>query len=295
MDTRDLALALDVAEHGSLAAAARARGIDPSSASRVVAALEARLGMRLFQRSTRRLAPTEEGAAYLARVAPLLEGLERAREEAGGGSAPRGTLRLTASVAYGARRLVPRLAALRAAMPAVSLDLVLADANLDLVAERVDLAVRLAPAPAGDLISSRLHATRYRVCAAPGWVAAHGRPTAPEALSGVDCVRSTVPGHRDAWAFRPRGSRAAISVPVSGPVTISSALALHEAARAGLGPALLADWLIGDDLAAGRLVDLFPEHDAAATRFDTAAWLLYPSRSHLPAKVRAAIDLLRGR
>jgi len=83
-------------------------------------------------------------------------------------------------------------------------------------------------------------------------------------------------------------------VPVDGPVVVSSVLALREAARAGLGPALLADWLIGGDLARGVLADLFPQHRVAATHFDTSAWLLYPSRAHLPARVRAVIGLLRS-
>lgn len=298
MDLSALAVTLRAAELGSFAAAAREAGLDPSSASRAVASVEHRLGMRLFQRSTRRLSLTAEGEDYLRRVAPLLEAMEEARETARGGrAAPGGRLRLTASTAYGARRIVPRLAALRRAAPNLEVELILSDANLDMVAERIDLAVRLAPAPEGDLISSKLHDTRYRVVAAPAWLAAHGAPETPRDLAGTACLRSTLRGHRDAWTFRPHGGEgwSDVTVAVEGPILVSSATALLEAARAGLGPALLADWLVEDALTDGGLRDLFPRYAVTATTFGTAAWLLYTSRTYLPAKIRVAVDVLRAK
>ena len=295
MDLDHLALVLRTAELGSFSAVAREADLAPSSVSRAVAAVEDRLGLRVFQRSSRALSLTAEGEAYLRRVAPLVEEMRAARREARADRVrPAGRLRLTASVAYGARRIVPLLPRLREAAPDLTVELILSDANLDLVADRVDLAVRLAPAPEGELISSRLHGTRYRVVASPDWVEAHGAPSAPDDLMQVDCLRTTLSGYRDAWTFRAGPDAPAATVPVRGPVLISNALALHEAACVGLGPALLADWLIDDAFAEGRLVDLFPGHEATATTFETAAWLLYPSRTYLPAKVRATIDLLRA-
>ena len=298
MNLDALRLAVRVAESGSFAAAARLADLDPSSVSRTVANLEAELGIRLFQRSTRRLSLTEAGSAYLARVAPLLEEFERARDAAvAGRTRPSGALRLTTSVAFGTECIVPHLARYRDLYPDIALDLVLTDSNLDLVAESIDLAIRLAPAPEGDLISTRLMATRYRVCAAPAWVDRTGLPTAPQDLNGTPCLLQGLPEFRDRWHFRPlegEGEGAAVEVPVTGPVVISNPLALRAAARQGLGPALLADWLVAEDLAAGALVDLFPAHAATATGFDTAAWALYPSRAYLPAKVRVTIDFLRA-
>jgi DNA-binding transcriptional LysR family regulator len=294
MDTEDLRLLMAVAGAGSFAAAARIRGTDPSSVSRAVAAVERRLGLRLFQRSTRRLSLTEAGEAYLRRVEPLLDELDQARDEAQAtGRGPLGTLRLTASVAFGQRCLVPLLAEFRERFPQLALELLLTDANLDLVAERIDLAVRLGPAPTGDVIARRLLATRYRVCAAPGY--ARGRPLAgPEELSGVDCLLFLLPEYRSRWRFRDPAGRT-VEVAVQGSLALSNALALRECALAGMGPALLADWLVGEDLARGALVDLFPDHEVAATEFATAAWLLYPSRSYLPRKVTATIDFLARR
>ena len=294
MDLANLALVLRVADLGSFSAVAREADLNPSSVSRAVAAVEDRLGLRLFQRTSRTLSLTAEGEAYLRRVAPLVEQMEEARQEARADRLrPTGRLRLTASVAYGTRRIVPMLPHLRAAAPDLEVELILTDANLDMVAERIDLAVRLAPVAEGELISSRLHDTRYRVVAAPGWHSAHGPLSAPDDLARIDCLRATLPGHRDAWTFRRGPTEPEQTVAVRGPLLISNALALHEAACAGLGPALLADWMIADALRDGALVDLLPDLDATATTFETAAWLLYPSRTYLPAKVRMAVDLLR--
>lgn len=280
-----------VAQHGSFAAVARVQEVDPSSVSRTVAGVEAELGLRIFQRSTRQLRLTEAGEVYLARVGPLIDDLDLARDAAAEiGTAPSGRVRLTASVAFGHDVLVPLLADLRRELPGIALELVLSDQNVDLVAAQVDIAIRLAPAPKGDLISTRLRDTRYRVVASPDYVAAHGAPDRPQALEGRDVLRMTLPDYRTEWHFRgPRD----LTVPVTGPILISNALALREAARQGLGPALLADWLIDEDIAAGRLVDLFPNYEVTATTFDTGAWLLYPSRAYLPTKVRAVIDALR--
>ncbi|MFL4468788.1 LysR family transcriptional regulator [Tateyamaria armeniaca] len=292
MDTNALRTLQLVAHHGSFAGAARVLDIDPSSVSRIVAGVEAQLGLRLFQRSTRQLTVTEAGALYLGRIGPLLDDLDLARDAAAQvGAQPSGRVRLTASVAFGQEVIVPRLAALHDALPEIELEMLLSDQPVDLVAAQVDLAVRLAPAPKGDLISTRLMTTRYRVVASSAWVAQFGMPEGPEALRDLACLRMTLPEYRTEWRFR--RNDAAVIVPVSGPFLISNALALRAAARDGLGPALLADWMTDDDVSQGTLIDLFPAHDVTATAFDTGAWMLYPSRAYLPAKVRAVMDFLR--
>ena len=291
MDVDALRTVQRVAQHGSFAAAARVTGVDPSSVSRTVAGVEAALGLRLFQRSTRALRLTEAGTVYLGRRGPLLDDLDLARDAAAEiGTATRGLVRLTASVAFGHDVLVPALGALRQELPGITLELILSDQNVDMVAEQVDLAIRLAPAPKGDLVSTRLRSTCYRVVASPDYIAAMGVPDRPEALTTREVLRLTLPEYRTEWQFRGRDT---VTVPVDGPILISNALALRAAARAGLGPALLADWLVDRDIAAGRMVDLFPVYEVTATTFDTAAWLLYPSRAYLPVKVRAVIDALR--
>ena len=294
MESESLRLFLEVANRLSFAAVAEARGSNPSSVSRAIGSLEDELGLRLFHRTTRKMALTEEGALFRRRVAGILDELDAACDEArSAGAGPRGRLRLSTSVAFGERVILPLLPRFRAAQPAVTLDLLLSDSRLDLVAESIDLAIRLGPARPEEHIAAKLCDTRYRVCASPGYVAAAADLRDPGDLAAHRCLLFTLPAFRSEWRFRRRGD-SEITVPVAGDLAISSALSLRSAALAGLGPALLADWLIGDDLAAGHLVDLFPAYEVTATSFDTAAWLLYPSRAYLPQKVRVMIDFLRA-
>jgi len=294
MDIHALKTVLLVQDLGSIAKAARALDLDASSVSRIVAGVERDIGLRLFQRSTRKLAITEEGAHYLQRVAPLVEELEAAREDAAGLSGePRGRLRMTASVAFVQEALMPLLPAFQKKHPELSVDLFPSDSNLDLLAEGLDLAVRLSAAPRGDLISTKLMPTRYRVVASPDYLAQSARITHPAELAEHNCLCFALPHFQTRWHFRTRGGDP-FPVEVSGKTVIASALSLREAARLGMGVALLADWLIRDDLNSRQLVDLFPELDCAASDFDTAAWLLYPSRSYLPQKVRVMIDFLKA-
>lgn len=284
---------MDVVRRGSLAAVARERSTDPSTISRMIAALEKELGFRLLQRTTRRLSLTEAGQLYLGRVEPLLKELETARDQARTLSgAPSGRLRLTASVAFGQVCLLPLLPRFRAEFPDIQIELLLSDKNLDTVADQVDLAIRLGHAMSGDLISTKLFATHYRVCASPDYLEGHGALSSPSELSGRRCLLFDLPDYRGNWIVR--GPQGEISqVPVAGDIVISSALALRQAALDGLGPALLADWMTDADLAGGRLIDMLPDHAVAASSFETAAWLLYANRNYLPQKIRVTIDFLK--
>ncbi len=293
MNLSELYLFLDVARRGSFAAVARDRDIDASSVSRGIAALEDDLGVRLFHRTTRSMTLTEAGEVYLERVSSVLDHLAQASDEIASLSGEAvGAIRITASLAFGEARLSPLLPKFRQKFPRLSLDLVLTDRNLDLVAERVDLAIRLGPGYGAEVIGAKLFDTRYRVVASSEHLHTIGLPAHPRDLAGRSCLLLALPDFRSRWLFRQ--GREVIEVPVRGDVVISSPLAIRSAARAGLGPALLANWLVDEDIAAGRFIDLFPDYDAAATSFDTAAWILYPSRSFLPHKVRSVIDFLKS-
>jgi DNA-binding transcriptional LysR family regulator len=301
MEINSLELFAAVARRGSFAGVAKDRNVDPSSVSRAIADLEAELGLRLFQRTTRSMTLTEAGDLYLARVEPLIEELARAREAAAQVSgaltgaltgAPRGLLRLTASVTFGQMRIVPLLGAFRARYPDLQVEGVFTDANVDLVADRIDLAIRLAPVVEGDVIAAKLMDTRYRVVATPGYLATHPPIARPTDLSAHKVLLFTIKAFRTRWLFRdPDGREQA--VPIFGDITLSPAGSLLAAALAGLGPALLPDWLVDDAIAAGSLVRLLPDHAVTATTFDTGAWLVYPSRAYLPSKVRVMADFLR--
>jgi DNA-binding transcriptional LysR family regulator len=291
MDLADLTLFAETARAGSFAAVAKARGTDPSTISRRLSALEGTLGVRLFQRTTRSLSLTEAGDLYLARALPLIEELTRIGQEARDTRArPAGTLRLTASVTFGQTMILPLLPAFRQAYPEIRLECLFTDQNLDLVAERIDLAVRLAPAVEGDVIAARLMTTRYRVVASPAYLASAPPLDRPEDLARHRLLLFTIRPFRSRWLFRDAsGTR---EVPVTGDITISPAGAIRDAALAGLGVALLPNYLTDPEITAGRLTRLLTRWEVTATSFDTGAWMVYPSRSFLPLKTRAMIDFL---
>jgi DNA-binding transcriptional LysR family regulator len=294
MEIETLRVLVETAQLGSFAAVARGRGLDPSTVSRMVAQAEQALGIRVFQRTTRRLSLTEAGESFVRSAESIVDEFGRAHEAARGNHArATGSLRLTTSVAFGQIWLVPLLSQFRAAFPELSLELVLTDSNVDLIRDRIDLAIRLAPAIEGDVVCAKLRDTRYRVCASPGYLQSCPPLARPSDLTNHQSLLFSFPGFRSRWLFRSRSKRLT-EVPVLGAIVISNALGLRDAALAGLGPALLADWLIDRDLDAGRLIDVFPKFDVTATTFETAAWLVYPSRSFLPAKVRLMIDFLRA-
>lgn len=292
MDISSLEIFSEVAHRLSFSEVARARQIEPSSVSRAIAIMEGDLGVRLFHRTTRKLALTEAGLLYLGRIEPLIALLADARETVQSiGRSPVGTIRVSTSVAFGHTRIVPLLGAFHDSYPRLKLELLMSDANIDLVRDGVDLAIRLAPGVESNVVVSKLLDTRYHVVASPAWLSTHSLAS-PEDLRTHNVLRLTLPGYRDRWLFRkPEGET--FSVAVDGSLLVSSALGLRDAAVANLGPALLADWLIAEDLRAGRLLDCFPNLRVTATEFETAAWLIYPSRDLLANKVRVTIDFLR--
>lgn len=289
----DLKCFADVAREGSFAAVARKRSVDPSIVSRTIASLEGELGFRLFDRTTRRLNLTEAGSIYLERSRTLTVELEAARQEAGDTlTRPSGLVRITASTAFGTHWLTPRLRSFMDANPDIAVEALLTDAVVDIAAERIDLAFRLAVQPEGELVATKLMDTRYHVVASPDYIAREGPLEQPLDLATRQCLLLTLPGYRSRWAFRDGDIIEGVSV--EGRLAISSPAAIRGAALDGMGPALLADWMVQEDLRQGALVDLLPTWEASAAAFDTAAWLLYPSRDYVPAKVRALIDFLRG-
>lgn len=294
MDISALQTFIDVARRGSFAAVARESGLDPSSISRQIAVLEKAIGYRLFDRTTRQLALTEAGQLTFERIQNPLEELDQIRDAALETiSSPRGKLRVTASTAFAERWLIPRLAGFRDKFHDIILDLVLSDARIDLVAEGVDVAIRLGDRADGAFIVSRLMPTCYRVVASPGYLKTHDRLDAPSDLRHHDCIVFPLPGYRSQWRFRDPAGHIR-KVDVSDTLTVSNALAIRRAALEGLGVALLGDWTIDSDIENGDLVDLFPGIEASAANFDTAAWILYPSRGYVPVKTRAFIDHLRA-
>ncbi len=251
--------------------------------------------MRLLERTTRQLVLTEAGKRYHENAGKLLQDMQQAADEARDlvGN-PSGVVRVTTSTTYGYAVILPLLGALREAYPELEIDLLLSDTITDLVAERVDVALRLRQEADTSLVGTRLTRIRYHVCASPDYMQRQGRPDVPTELAARDCLRCSLRGYRTQWKFRDQAG-AVEAVDVGGWLMVSNSLALQRAALDGHGPALLPDWLAASDLAAGRLVDLFPDHEATPTDFDNAVWLLYTSRAYVPRRVRVFVEFIKQR
>jgi DNA-binding transcriptional LysR family regulator len=293
MNIDALRLFVAVAKRGSFATVAKDLDLEPSTVSRTIAGLENDLGVRLFARTTRSMTLSEAGDLYLSKVETLVDELDTARALATNVAAtPSGTLRITASVSYGQKMIVPILPKFCATYPDLNVEAVFTDTNVDLVADRFDLAIRLAPAIEGDVIATKLANTRYRLVASPDYMANAPDLDKPSDLFRHKALLFALRNFKSRWIFRHSDGRTE-EAPIAGAVTLSPAAALRDGAIYGMGIALLPMWLVDEDIAAGKLVHVLPHLEVTATTFDTAVWLIYPSRAYLPGKVRVMIDYLR--
>jgi DNA-binding transcriptional LysR family regulator len=285
----NVAVLAAVIEGGSFARAAQALGMTPSGVSRAFARLEARIGVRLLDRTTRSLSLTDEGRLLYANINPLVLGIEDAVTHAtGSASAVRGRLRVNTDAFTSRLLLSPHLRQFLELYPELSLELIARDQLGDLVGEGFDIAVRFGEPPSSSLIARKLIDTRIVTVAAPGYLERHGRPVKPADLSDHVCiqVRDPVTGQAFPWEFK-RG-RKLIKVPTTGRLLLTEVGTILGSCLSGIGVAQIKALGIQELLAAGKLIDLFP--DWPDERFPLYA--LYPSR-HLPAaKVRAFIDFV---
>jgi len=275
-----------VADSGSFVRAADTLGLSRAAVSRHVADLEARLGTRLLHRTTRRLSLTEEGEIFLARCRELIAGVEAAEAELGArGGAARGLLRVNAPVSFGISHLAPLWPEFQALYPEVRLDIELADRIVDLFEEGYDLAIRIADLPSSTLVGRRLATTRMVLCATPEYLARHGEPREPGELAGHLKIAYSYWGGNEMSFQGPAGEARARIDPY---LTSNNGETCRAAALAHRGIILQPSFLIGEDLAAGRLVELMPEYRA----LELGIYALYPTRKHVAPKVRAMVDFL---
>ena len=280
-----------VVEAGSFAGAALRLGVSVSAVSRQVAELEAHLATRLLNRTTRRLSLTESGRAFHERCVQLLADLDEAERSANAGSvAPRGTLRLTAAITFGARHLAPAIAEFAVRYPDVRFDVELSDRAVDLVDEGFDVAVRIGSIGSQNLVGRTVGTTRLVCCAAPAYLRRHGEPKVPEDLAAHVCLTYEYSPSRHAWPFRDRQGRER-NVRIAGPVHANNGRFLEALAVAGMGICYEPDFIVGPDVRAGRLKPLLRGYARAAS----SIYVVYPSRRHLSAKVRVFTDFLAER
>lgn len=293
MDLERLQQFTEVAKLGSFAAVAKSLEVDPSLVSRAVAGLEEELGVKLFYRTTRKLSLTEAGTAFLAKIEPLLEEFESARLAAVElKDQPSGLLRVTSTISFGALHLAPRIARFLARYPQIKIDLLATDAVVNLVEERIDVAIRFGHLRDSSYISRKLTSLSYVLCASPEYLRSRKAPKVPADIAQHACLQFLIPGFNQGWKFRHQRSGKIEHVDVAGPLRISNAIALKEATLAGMGIALLPTLIIEEEIKAKKLKLLFADYDVTATDFDAAVWVLYPSREFLPGKIKAFTDFL---
>lgn len=280
-----MAVFVEAVDQGSLSAAGRRLGLPLATVSRRLSELETHIGTRLLVRSTRQLALTDAGQAYLGACRRILEEVgEAERAAAGEYAAPRGELVITAPMVFGRMHVLPLIGGFLRQYPDVDVRLVLGDRSLNLLDEHVDLAVRIGELPDSSLVAVRVGEVRRVVCASPGYLAGRGVPERPGDLVGHDGItfdglRSPLP-----WVFWI--DRTEVAIPIRSRLTVNTANAAIDAAVDGLGVTRVLSYQIADERRSGAL-------QTVLQAYEPAAWpvqLVYARQGRLPVKLRAFID-----
>lgn len=285
----ELEAILAVARHRSFRAAATELNVSTSALSHSVAALEARMGVRLFNRTTRSVSLSEIGAEFVRTVTPALSTIRMALEQAGNSqAAPSGTLRLNTS-AGAAKQVMPLLLEYMQRYPQMKVDIVTEGRLVDIVAQGFDAGIRLGDSVAQDMIAVDIsRPQRFAVLGSPAYFAGRPAPLSPLDLGVHECIRSRMPsGAIYRWEFERHGE--AIAVDVQGALTLDNPTLMLEAARAGMGLTYLTEWNAAMDLAEGTLVRVLEEWTPSYDKLR----LYYPGRRHVPAGLRALIELIK--
>jgi DNA-binding transcriptional LysR family regulator len=279
-----------VVEAGSFTRVANEQNSSQPTVSRQVAALEEHLGARLFTRTTRKLTLTDDGRGFYERAKLAIEAVNEAEDTVGRRrSRPSGALRLAMPVVFGRLRVIPHLREFLARYPDVTVDLVMNDANADLVEEGIDLAIRSGEVTDNSLIARKIGVTRRVVVAAPSYLRGRTLPTQPSDLAAHDCLTFTGITAGVNWHFE--GPEGSVSVEVTGRVRTRNSEGLREAMLSGLGIGYAPIWHLTDEIETGRLVRLLERYEPKPEPIHA----VYPSRRFVPQKTRAMIDFLEQR
>ncbi len=277
-----------IVDLGGFSAAARDFRLTPSGVSKLVSRLEARLGARLVNRSTRKLRLTPEGLAFHERAVRILADLTEAEREAASGAEPRGHLRINSNLVYGMRYVVPLIPRFLELHPDITLDIVLSDTVVDLIDERADIAIRVGPMRDSTLVSRKLGTSRMIVVAAPAYLARYGTPETPADLADHKCIGWTFWRSIGGWPFKNGDEIQAISPPTI--LRASDGEAARLLAIGGGGLARLAAFHIGPDIAAGSLIPVLQHLNPGDCEDIHAVYL--GQTGPLPTRVRAFIDFV---
>ena len=280
---------IEIADRGSLTAAAEALDLSRAMVSRHLEGLEQWLGTRLLHRTTRRVSLSEAGQEALPRLRQMLDLSADLQTLAGARQTePTGRLRITTSLSFAVSVLTQALVDFQGRYPRIEIELLTVDRAVDLVGERIDLAIRITNHLDNSVVARRLASCRSVVCASPDYLARHGRPETPEDLKRHACITHTF-GARTEYRLR-QAERLSV-VEVTGALSVNETSVLREAALAGAGIAMLPTYFVGGDLASGALVRLLPDHEPEPLGIHA----VYLSRQHQPKPLKLLIDFLGQR
>lgn len=287
-----MTILLGVVDKGSFSAASRALGVPLATVSRKVSELEAHLGTRLLVRTTRKVALTDTGAAYVASARRILAEVdETERVAAGEFHAPRGELVLTAPLLFGRLHVLPIVTEFLVAYPEIDVRLLLSDRNLHLVEDHVDMAVRIGRLPDSTLIATRVGSMRTVVCVSPKLSAMQGMPSSPADLSNLPCVNFEALSSASAWPFRLQDGKASTEVPIRARLSVTTAEAAVWAAAEGIGATRVLHYQCADAVRDGLLRIILADFEVEAL----PVHLLHAGRGTLPSKMRVFLDFAASR
>ncbi|MGR3493649.1 LysR family transcriptional regulator [Citreimonas sp.] len=281
-----------VVHSGSLSAAGRHQGLSPASVSRHINDLENALGVRLLNRTSRRLSLTEAGRIYYDKVEDILLQIADAENAVLQLTAvPQGVLRVHSRMLVGQQHVVPALKKFVAMHPDIRFDLQMSNFPVDIVREGIDVDIRIGKLADSSLVARKLATSRRMLVAAPEYLARMPKITRPEDLAAHSCLTYRLDLGEAVWRFRKAG-RDDIDVPVKGVLQSDNGRAILSAAEDGLGIAMMNDWSVKDMLADGRLVPVLDEYDVSFTEFESGIYAVFQKSRHLPLKTRAFVDFL---
>ncbi|ARM13108.1 MULTISPECIES: LysR family transcriptional regulator [Rhizobium] len=279
---------VSVVERGGFSAAATARRMTPSAVSKLVARLEARLGIRLVNRSTRRLQLTPEGCAFYERSIAILADIAEAERQASSGEEAAGRIRINTSGSFGNHVLAPLVPAFMTLHPAMTLDIAHTDRVVDLMEERADVAIRAGPLKSSSLIARKLGATRKLIVASPDYLGRHGEPRSVADLRRHCRIGFSYARAIEGWPMRESGET--VTIPIPSGIQVPDGEAMRHLALSGAGLARLAAFTVRADIEAGRLVPVLEEANPGDIEEFYALYI--GQGGPLPARVRALLDFL---
>ncbi len=284
---QDMEIFARIVTAGTMTAASQELGVSPAVVSKRIRRLEEQLSTRLFQRTTRQITLTESGQEYYRRVVAILASISDAENAMSTGlDTPQGVLKVSAPTSFGRLHIAPHLGPFLEKYPDLKINLVLADSFVDLVADGIDIAIRIAELEDSSLVARRLAPNHRVICASPSYIKNHNMPETLDDLAKHNCLAANA---QDVW--RLEGPDGPVDIRVEGQLMTNSSEVVREAVLAGMGIALRSTWDVGPELKKGMLKIILPEYRVVAR---VGIYAVFPSREFLPIKVRLFIDYLAG-